>query len=140
MNKKIIVIVVIVECILAILLISFLGKAIETIMKNVYSEDVYFTDADGEKIADEVVIEFTLSDTNRDYQLFWVVESKRTTNKDVIFSSNKEGVVVDETGKVTFLDDVSDVIITVKTLDGSEKSDSITIVCLRDMGNIDVDI
>lgn len=139
MNKKIIVIVVIAECILAILLISFLGKAIESYIKTVYSEDVYFVTKEGEKIPDDTTLEIKLSDADISYQLYWVVETKRTTKKEVTFVSNKpEEVIVDKTGLVTFLIE-TDAIITVSTMDGSEKSDSITVVPVRDI-DADVDI
>ncbi len=138
MNKKIVVIVVIVECILAILLVSFLGKAIENATKDVYCKEIYFTNKNGEKLnADSIMIELT--DTNMNYQLYWQVEPNNTTNKNVEFISSKpDSVIVDATGLVTFFE-VTDVTITIRSTDGSNKSDTITLVPKRNVGG-DVDI
>ncbi len=138
MNKKIVVIVVIVECVLAILLVSFLGKAIESAMKDVYCKEVCFTNENGEKLnGDPIMIELT--DSNMSYQLYWRVEAKNTTKKEVEFISSKpDTVIVDATGIVTFFD-VTDVTVTIRSTDGSNKSDTVTLIPKRNAGG-DVDI
>lgn len=50
MNKKIVILVVVVECILAILLISVLGLAIESIFSEVNAQEIFFTTDIGEVI------------------------------------------------------------------------------------------
>lgn len=131
MNKKIVVLVVLLECILAVLLVSFFGKAIEDLRNAVLCKDIYFTDENGNKIEDGAFIEVTLSDTKMSYRLYYKIEDADTTNKEVKFSSSKpDSVVVDATGMVTFFEE-TDVVITIRAQDGSGKSDSITLVPKR---------
>src|SRR5574344_940598 len=119
MNKKIVVIVVIVECVLAVLLVSFLGKAIENYRTDVLTKDIYFTNEAGEKIADGAALEVELSDSDISYRLYWVAVDDRVTEKSVEFSSSKpDKVTVDNTGLVTFFVE-TDVEITIKATYGS---------------------
>ena len=128
MSKKVVVLAVFLECILAVFLISFFGKIIEDIRANVLCEEIYFTYETGEKIEDNVQIRVTLTDTNPSYQLYWAVDPDNVSNKEVSFTSSKpEYVMIDKTGRVTFIEDV-DVVITVKAMDGSGKTDSITLI------------
>ena len=128
MNKKIVVLAVFLECILAVLIVSFFGKMIEDLRDTILCEEVYFTYETGEKIEDDTLVEVALSPSNRAYQLHWKIDPENTSNKEVEFISSKpELVVVDNTGLVTFFVDV-DVLITVRVLDGSGKTDSITLV------------
>ena len=46
-------------------------------------------------------------------------------------SSKPESVIIDQTGIVTFLEE-TDVVITIRAMDGSGKSDSITLIPVRD--------
>lgn len=129
MNKKIVFIIVIVECILAVLLISVFGQAIFGAVKKHLAEEVYFTYQDGTKIEDGMQLEVELTDSKRDYVLYWTVGPEETTNTAVRFTSSApESVIVNESGVVTFFDDVKSVIITVTTLDGSNQTDVITLV------------
>ena len=128
MNKKVVVLAVFLECILAVLIVSFFGKMIEDLRDTILCEEIYFTYETGEKIEDDVLLEVSLSPSNRGYQLHWEISPENASNKEVEFISSKPDlVVVDNTGMVTFFVDV-DVIITVRTLDGSGKMDSITLV------------
>ena len=128
MNKKIVVLAVFLECILAVLIVSFFGKMIEDLRDTILCEEVYFTYETGEKIEDDTLVEVALSPSNRAYQLHWKIDPENTSNKEVEFISSKPDlVVVDNTGLVTFFVDV-DVLITVRVLDGSGKTDSITLV------------
>ncbi len=134
MNKKIVVIVVIVECILAILLISVLGKAIETYFTEIECQEIYFVDETGARIDKPVEIELT--DRRREYQLIWAMSPSDTSDKAVVFTSNKpDSVEVDESGNVNFFDD-TDVVITVSTKNG--KTASITLVPKRNMDSGDI--
>lgn len=138
MNKKIVVIVVIVECILAVLLISFFGKAIENYRKQTLCQDIYFTDENGVKIEDDVVLTVEITDSNSSTQLYWKIITEKTAEKSVELKSSNPLVLVDNTGKVTFLDLVT-VVITVYATDGSEKSDSITLTIKQSTGgNVDI--
>ena len=131
MSKKIVVLAVFLECILAVFLISFFGKIIEDLRADVLCEDIYFTYETGEKIEDGVSIEVTLTDSKASYQLYWALGPENVSNKEVIFTSSKpEYVVIDGTGNVTFFEDV-DVVITIKALDGSGKTDSIMLIPKR---------
>jgi len=131
------VIVVLVECVLAILLISVLGKAIETYQTEVECKEIYFTDANGEKIQiNEVtgmaVMEVTLTDTKRSIQLTWNFSPTNTSNKSVTFvSSLPDWVEVDESGMVNFFDDRA-AVITISTTNG--KSASIQLIPKTDDG------
>lgn len=138
MNKKIVVIVVIVECILAVLLISLFGKAIENYRKQTLCQDIYFTDENGDKIADDVILTVEITDSNSSTQLYWTIITEKTAEKSVEFKSSSPSVLVDNTGKVTFLDLVS-VEITVYATDGSEKFDSIRLTVKQSSGG-DVEI
>ena len=107
MSKKIVVLAVFLECILAVFLISFFGKIIEDLRADVLCEEIYFTDETGEKIEDGVAIEVTLTDLKMSHQLYWVLGPENVSNKEVSFTSSKpEYVIIDPTGNVTFFDDV----------------------------------
>ncbi len=129
MNKKIVFIIVLVECVLAVLLISVFGLAIFGTNKTKMITDLYFTYQDGTKIEDEVeYIQVELTDSVRDYQLYWVVAPEDASNQKVSFSCDRpDSVIVSESGLVTFIDDI-DVRITVTTLDGSYITDTIVLV------------
>ena len=139
MSKKIVFIVVLVECILAVLLISFFGQAIFMAINKSLVSEVYFTDANGVKIEDDVVLEVEISDSNLSYQLYWAIDPDNATDKTVSFTSNKDDVIVDDTGLVTFFEP-TDVVITVHTQDESNKTDSILLVIKNtgDGGEVDM--
>ncbi len=130
MNKKIVIIVVLVECIFAVLLISFFGQAIYNNNNTVECAEIYFTYENGDKIEDDKVIEVELTDTNLSYQLHVSIYPQNATNKKLSFTSSRDEVVVDSKGLVTFYSEVG-VTITVKTLDGSNKMDTIILVPKR---------
>lgn len=131
MNKKVVFLVVLLECILAIFVVSIFGHAIEDARKQILCQDIYFVNDSGEKIEDGEMIEFSVSDTNMSYQLHWIMVAKDTSNKEVVFeSSDPDAVKVNSLGLVTFFDEV-DVVITIRVIDGSGKTDSITLVPKR---------
>ena len=132
MNRKVVIIVVLVECIMAVFLISFFGQAIFNNNRNVKTQEIYFTYENGEKIEDDVTLEVELSDKEISYQLHWKAEPDNVTDKSVTFISSKPDLVfVSDEGLVTFLVE-TDVSITIKTLDESNKSDTIVLVPQRD--------
>ena len=139
MNKKVVFLVVILECILAVFIVSIFGIAIEDARSKILCSDLYFVYAEGEykgqKIEDGVMIEVNPTDANMSYQLVWVMETDKTSNKEVYFSSSKPDKVTvnPDTGLVTFLVK-TDVVITIEAKDGSGKMDSITLVPKRGGG------
>ena len=78
MNKKIVFLVVLLECILAVFVVSFFGQAIEDSKRQILCQDIYFTYASGEKIEDGKMIEYTLSGTI-EYQLYYKMETEKTS-------------------------------------------------------------
>ena len=137
MNKKVVFLVVLLECILAIFIVSIFGHAIEDTRRQILCQDIYFVTESGEKIEDGEMIEYKLEGSNRSYQLYWVMETSETSNKEVMFESDNPYVLVSDDGLVTFVKMV-DAVITVKAIDGSGKMDSITLVPIRGGGNVDI--
>ena len=127
MNKKVVFLVVLLECILAIFIVSIFGHAIEDSRRQILCQDIYFVDANGEKIEDGEMIEYELVGSDINYQLYWVMETDKTSNKEVTFESSNSLVKVNSEGLVMFIEEVP-VVITVRAVDGSGKSDSITLV------------
>ena len=127
MNKKVVFLVVLLECILAIFIVSIFGHAIEDSRRQILCQDIYFVDANGEKIEDGEMIEYELVGSDINYQLYWVMETDKTSNKEVVFESSNALVKVNSEGLVMFIEEVP-VVITVRAADGSGKSDSITLV------------
>ena len=128
MSKKAMILIVIVECILAILLIAVIGKAVESYYYEVGVQEIYFVTDAGERIESGASIK--LDRTDRGYQLHYEIVPSDTTDKSVTFRASKPDLVeVDETGYVTFFEDV-DVSITVTTKNG--KSATVVLVPKRD--------
>ena len=182
MNKKIVILVVVVECILAILLIGVIGLAIESIIGEVQAQEIYFTVGgeettlkpsetgkgwttagngqyiltpgsiyrEKEKVLEwlptpdhsddvepdqDIMIE--VARPERGYQLQYVISPSNTSEQTVTFTSNKpDQVTVDESGYVTFFEDV-DVSITVSTKNG--RTATVILFPKRNM-NADVEI
>ena len=136
MNKKIVFLVVLLECILAVFIVSFFGHAITDSRKEILCQDIYFVNELGEKYEDGEMIEVTLSDKNMSHPLKWVMETEKASNKEVAFESSNPLVIVSALGNVTFIEEV-DVVITIRALDGSGKTDSITLVPKRGGGVVE---
>ena len=137
MNKKVVFLVVLLECILAVFLVSVFGHAIEDSRRQILCQDLYFATESGEKIEDGEMIEYKLTDSNMSYQLYWVMETDKTSNKEVVFESSDPMVKVNNLGLVTFLEE-TDVVITIRALDGSGRTDSITLVPKRGGGVVEI--
>lgn len=137
MNKKVVFLVVLLECILAVFIVSFFGHAIEDANKQILCKDIYFTYENGEKIEDGVMIEYELKGSNICYQLYWTLETENTTLREVEFESDNENVTVDSDGLITFFEK-TDVVITIRAKDGSGKTDSITLVPIRGGGVVEI--
>ena len=137
MNKKVVFLVVLLECILAIFIISVFGHAIEDARRQILCQDLYFVTETGEKVEDGEMIEYKLTDSNISYQLYWVMETGETSNKEVEFESSDPMVKVNSLGLVTFLEE-TDVVITIRAIDGSGRTDSITLVPIRGGGIVEI--
>ena len=137
MNKKVVFLVVLLECILAVFIVSVFGHAIEDARRQILCQDLYFVSESGEKIEDGEMIEYKLTDANISYQLHWVMETSEASNKEVVFESSDPMVKVNSLGLITFLEEV-DVVITIRAIDGSGKTDSITLVPKRGGGVVDM--
>lgn len=126
MNKKIVFIITLIECVLAVLFISVFGQAIFSITPKGVSE-IYFTYENGEKIEDNKTILVRLTDSELDYRVYWKVLPKDAHNPSIGFAVSKpDSATVSESGVVTFFKEGT-VQITIYTTDGSNKSDTITI-------------
>ena len=109
----------------------------EDAKRQILCQDLYFVTESGEKIADGKMIEYELTDADRSYQLYWVMETEKTSNKEVVFESSDPMVKVNSLGLVTFLEE-TDVIITIRAIDGSGRTDSITLVPIRGGGIVEI--
>ena len=136
MSKKMMILIVIVECVLAVLLIGVIGLAIESTYTDVTCREIAFTLPDGTILtADDVI---TVDRPDRGYQMYYVFTPEDTTDKTVTFSTNKpDKVLINESGYVTFIED-TDVTVTVLTKNG--KTATITLVPKRDThGTVELD-
>ena len=119
------ILIVILECVLSILLIAVIGKAIETFFQETEAQEIYFTTADGVVLepstlykekegttetieSDQIIIEVARPD--RGYQLHWLIIADNTSDRTVRFNAISQNpdveVTVDENGFVHFEDDV----------------------------------
>ena len=119
------ILIVILECVLSILLIAVIGKAIETFFQETEAQEIYFTTADGAVLepstlykekegttetieSDQIIIEVARPD--RGYQLHWLIIADNTSDRTVRFNAISQNpdveVTVDENGFVHFEDDV----------------------------------
>ena len=134
MNKKVVILIVFLECILAVLMVSFFGKVIEETRRNILCKDIYFVDESGIKIEDDVplIIEVDPLKPTR-YKLQWVIVAKNTTNKvvQVDFSDDGDTYIGYDKGRGELIispDLKKPVEITIRVMDGSEKTDTITLI------------
>jgi hypothetical protein len=146
MNKKVVFLVVILECILAVFIVSFFGKAIEDARAKNLCQEIYFVDANGEKIPDGENIEVVFEGSSISYKLYWEIIAPDATEKEVEFISNNDLVKLSLYGKekncilVTFVDKEASAEITILAKDGSGKKDVITLMPeMKDGGDIDFD-
>ncbi|MEG1528658.1 MAG: hypothetical protein RR248_03790 [Clostridia bacterium] len=138
MNRKLIIVIVLVVFCLSIIVVSVFGIMADYFPENVTATDIYFTDINGKKLElneeDKLVIEVEL-DASSTYLLYWIVSPENVTSHDVniiIPSSYNDIVSVSQAGEgmaiVTFLKGKvpeGGVPITIKCADGSEKSATI---------------
>lgn len=144
MNKKVVVLIVFLECVLAVLLVSFFGKVIEETRRDVLCQEIYFVDEDGMKIEDNMPLIIKIDDSIPiiRYKLQWKIVAANTTDKTVNIEIDGDGVGYDPGREelVIYTDGFeSPVEITVRVMDGSEKIDTITLIPIRE-NNGDIEI
>ena len=138
MNKRVVFIIVLIECVLAVLLISIFGQAIFNAVNTVVVQEVYFTYADGTKIEDGKTLSVELSDSKMDYQLYWEILPDNASNQKVTFTASKpDKVEVNAAGVVTFYDEVS-VTIIIHTEDGNHYDEIVLIPVDNSSGDVDI--
>ena len=133
MNKKVVVLIVFIECILAVFLVSFFGKVIEETRRDVYCQEIYFVDENGMKIEDGVPIMVDIDGDSLKpirYKLKWTIITKSTTDKTVSVEFSEDTVSYDYGSGELVISPYCNksVIITVRATDGSEKFDTITLI------------
>lgn len=134
MNKKVVVLIVLLECILAVLVVSFFGKVIEETRRDVLCKEIYFVDENGMKIEDNIPLIIEVDDKKATRcKLEWVIVAKNTTDKTVQVEFSDEGS--DYLGYDQAKDELvifpglkKPIEITVRVMDGSEKTDTITLI------------
>jgi hypothetical protein len=144
MNKKVVILIVLIECILAVLLVSFFGKVIEETRRDVYCQEIYFVDENGMKIEDGAPIMVEIEKDSYKpirYQLKWQIITNSTTNKEVSVEFSENTVSYDYGNGELVISPYCNksVVITVRTTDGSGKFDTITLIPIVDT-NSDVEI
>ena len=131
MNKKIVILIVFVECILAIFLVGIWGFAVEAKYAKIVCTDIWFEDANGVRYENGKTIEVEMElneEGEATYQLFHGIGPENISNDAVKYTTNKpDKVVVSKTGVATFYALVP-VEITVTAADGSGKYATIRIV------------
>ena len=145
MNKKVVFLLVVLECIMAVFIVSFFGKAIEDARAKRLCQEIYCTDANGVKIPDGEKIEVEFVGANISYKIYWQIIAPDATEKEVEFTSNNELVEVSLYGAekncalVTFFDKEASAEITILAKDGSGKKDIIMLMPkLKGGGDIDI--
>ena len=131
MNKKVVILIVFVECVLAIFLVGIWGMAIDGRFSKIGCTDIWFEDANGVRYDEGATIEIELSlneEGEAYYQLYHGIAPDDITNPSVRYNTNKpDKVVVAKDGKVTFYA-IIPVTITIMADDGTAKQATIRIV------------
>ena len=130
--KKSVIILIGIIYILGIVLVNSFGLQVAEYQSKVYVDSIQFTN-DGIEIQDNgnekmKKVNVYMSE-NPTYQLEWEYTPDDATETDVVFTCDKNSTVgtVDEKGLVTF-NKKGILIVYIRTVDGSSKSDSITII------------
>ena len=143
MNKKLIVLIVALECVFAVFLVSIFGPMIESLHSQVIVTDLYFVDDSGERMEDGQTVTVNLSQS-LSYDFKFAVETVDATDRtvDIIHNRADNEIEIIKTGEhsftVNFLSmDVQSVTIIVRARDSSQKTASITLS--RGGSNVDID-
>ena len=134
MNKKLIVLIVALECVFSVFLISIFGPMIEAIHSKVIVKDLYFVNDAGERMTEGETVTVNL-DESRSYHFDFEVVTEEATDRTVMILHNRteDEIEIEEDVDgfgftVHFLSkNVSGVTIIVRANDSSQKSASITL-------------
>lgn len=131
MNKKVVILIVFIECVLAIFLVGIWGLAVDARYAKIVCTDIWFEDANGVRYeaGKTIEVELALNEAGEaTYQLYYGLGPEDITDKNVKFTTNKpDKVVVSKDAVVSFYALVP-VEITITAADGSGKFATIRIV------------
>ena len=134
MNKKLIFLIVSLECVLAVLLVSVFGPMVESLNSKVLVSEIYLVDDGGERMENGASV-FVDLQVSRSFHYDFVVTPDNATDSSVNVLHNKRSeeieIEMDSDGMgftVHFLSkDVTGVKITVRAKDSSQKQAIITL-------------
>lgn len=134
MNKKLIVLIVALECVFSIFLISIFGPMIEALHAKIIVKDLYFVDEAGERMLNAETVTVNL-DESRSFHFDFEVVTEEATDRtvEIIHNRTDEEILLEEDVDgfgftVHFLSkNISSVTIIVRANDSSQKSASITL-------------
>ena len=145
MNKKLIILIVALECVFSVFLISIFGPMIESFHSNVLSTELYLIGEDQKRLETaegEAIPSVTIGiPYDYDYEFEVVVRTEEATDRTYTVTHNRsdEEIEITKTKKgfrVTFLAEITNVTVTVTANDGSLKSAAVLIT--KTGGNTDV--
>lgn len=135
MNKKLIILIVALECVFSVFLISLFGPMIETLHSKVIVKDLYFVDEAGERIDSGATFEVNLDEKLSFHYDFEVVTEEATDRTvDILHNRTDTEIEIEEDldgfgFHVHFLSkSVKSVTVTVRAKDSSQKSATITLI------------
>ena len=138
MNKKLMILVVALECVFAVFLISIFGPMIEALHAKVVVQDVYFVDEGGERIENEssILVDTSAETGKRSFHFRYRVETEEATDRTVVIlhdrSPDEIEIVEDDDGfgfTVRYRNrNITSVRITIRAKDASQKEAVITLV------------
>lgn len=131
MNKKIVIIILVLVCMLSIIVIGIFGSAVVNRNSPVSVKDVTFKVDNGLYDSNgKLYIELVIDDANpklAPLQLKWVIGPDNATNKQVTFATDSPMVAtVNNQGLITFSENITStktVIIFITTNDGSKRAE-----------------
>ena len=143
MNKKLIVLIVALECVFSIFLISIFGPMIESLHSKIVVQDVYFVDDAGVRMEEEASVLVDLSEKRSFHFDFEVVTEEATDRTvDILHNCTDDEIEILEDADgfgltVTFLSSkIPGVRIVVRARDSGQKQAALNIVVRDDDVNI----
>ena len=145
MNKKLIILIVALECVFSVFLISVFGPMIEAMHSKVLVSDIYLKDEDQVRLetpeGEEMPTIRIDVPNDYDYRFYVVVETDEATDKSYTVTHNSTDDEIEIQKKrdgfvVTFIGETTTVTVTVTANDGSGQSASVLVT--RTGGNTDL--
>ena len=87
MNKKLMILIVALECVFSVFLISIFGPMVEAIHSGVPVSEISFLDENGERLPDGTVLEVDL-ENERSVSLSWLILPEDAKNKTVTVTAD----------------------------------------------------